>query len=60
MRNERMRKCLSILLCALMLVQYVPATAFAVDAAEDGLCAHHTEHTAECGYVQAEEGHPCT
>jgi pilin isopeptide linkage protein/fibro-slime domain-containing protein len=26
----------------------------------DGLCEHHPEHTAECGYVEATEGSPCT
>lgn len=56
--NERMKKVFSILLCLCVVLQYVPATAFA--AAEDGLCAHHTEHTAACGYVAAVEGSPCT
>ena len=50
--NERMKKALSILLCVLMLAQYVPTYAFAATAAEDGLCEHHTEHTADCGYEE--------
>ena len=25
-----------------------------------GLCEHHPEHTAECGYAEGEEGKPCT
>ena len=57
--NERMKKVFSILLCLCMVLQYVPTTAFAVDAAESGLCEHHTEHTAECGYAEAVEGQPC-
>ena len=58
--NERMKKVFSILLCLCMVLQYVPTTAFAIDAAESGLCEHHTEHTAECGYAEAVEGQPCT
>ena len=56
--KERMKKLFSILLCLLMLVQSVPVTVFA--AAEDGLCEHHTEHTAECGYAEAVAGSDCT
>lgn len=26
---------------------------------ETGLCEHHTEHTAECGYAEPAEGKPC-
>lgn len=26
----------------------------------EGLCEHHPEHTAECGYAPAEPGQPCT
>ena len=36
--NERMKKVFSILLCLCMVLQYVPTTAFAIDAAESGLC----------------------
>ena len=56
--NERMKRALSILLCVMMLVQYVPLPAFA--ATTDNLCEHHPVHTAECGYVEAAEGSPCT
>ena len=27
---------------------------------EDGICVHHPQHTAECGYAEAGEGAPCT
>lgn len=40
-----------------MLVQNAPVMAHA--AAGDNLCEHHTEHTAECGYVAAVEGVAC-
>ena len=57
-KYERTRKALSILLCVLMLVQYVPTTAFAVGS--DNLCEHHAAHTAECGYAEAVAGSDCT
>ena len=57
--NERMKKVFSILLCLCMVLQYVPTTAFAVTTAEAGLCAHHTEHTAECGYSEGSAGSAC-
>ena len=55
-----MRKCFSILLCVLMLTQYVPMNAFASAPAEDGLCEHHATHTADCGYAAAVAGADCT
>ena len=58
--NERMKKVFSILLCLCMVLQYVPTTAFAVDAAESGLCEHHPVHTESCHYAEAVEGQPCT
>ena len=48
--SEKMKKWLSILLSICMLLQYIPAPVFA--AAEDTLCEHHPEHTAECGYEE--------
>ena len=39
----------------------LPANAWAVEATDtEGLCEHHPEHTAECGYAPAEPGQPCT
>jgi len=58
MKNGR-KTVFSILLCLCMVLQFAPSAAFAVDAAESGLCAHHTEHTAECGYSAAVEAHEC-
>ena len=56
--NERMKKYISALLCLCMLLQNAPVAAFA--AAGDGLCPHHTAHTAQCGYVAAVAGVDCT
>lgn len=41
-----------------MILSCLPISAFA--EAQDGTCEHHHEHTAECGYVAAVEGQPCT
>ena len=54
--NERMKKLLSIVLTLCMILSYIPAPAYAVGTD----CTHHTEHTADCGYVAAVEGVPCT
>lgn len=53
-----MKKYISVLLCLCMLLQNAPVAAFA--AAGDGLCPHHTAHTAQCGYVAAVAGVDCT
>ena len=38
----------------------IPVTARAENSSpETRLCEHHTEHTAECGYVAPTEGHEC-
>jgi len=57
MRNQMLKRVLAMLLCAVMLAEYVPMLASAAE--EDGLCEHHTAHTdcgyeagvSECGYV---------
>ena len=53
-----MKRVLSLFLALVMVLQYVPATVFA--AAEDNLCAHHAEHTADCGYAEEQPGSDCT
>ncbi len=52
------KKIWSLALCLCMIVSCLPVSAFA--EADSGLCEHHHEHTAECGYVAAVEGQPCT
>ena len=51
---------LSMLLCGAMQFSLCPQTAFAEGAAAGGLCEHHPQHTAECGYAEDGEGAPCT
>ena len=56
------KRWLTVVLCLCMIF---PSAVTLVSAAEEpaytgGPCEHHTEHTAECGYVEAVEGQPCT
>ena len=56
------KRWLAVILCLCMIF---PSAVTLVSAAEEpaytgGPCEHHTEHTAECGYVEAVEGQPCT
>ena len=61
MRNKKHACGLSLFLCAVLLAGQLGTTIYAEGTASDteGLCEHHPEHTAECGYVEAVEGHPC-
>ena len=57
-KREKMKKLASGFLALTMVVQNFPVTVFA--AAEDGLCEHHTAHSAEvCGYREAVQEVPC-
>ncbi len=62
------KKILSLLLAATLVIGAVPTTAFAeIDGAQDsglsigasGLCEHHAEHTADCGYTEGTPETPC-
>ena len=55
------RKLLSLLLCAAMVITMLPATVLAEgeETVSEGLCKHHTEHTGDCGYRAAQAGIPC-
>ena len=57
MKTNWFKRTLCSILALVMVLGYVPATAFAAE--EDGLCEHHTQHTAECGYSAASEGRAC-
>ena len=61
MRNKKHARGLSLLLCAVLLTGQPGTTIYAEGTASDteGLCEHHPEHTTECGYVEAVEGHRC-
>lgn len=59
-----MKKRLFAVLASLcMVVSMVPAMAFAQDSGAaigaNGLCEHHTEHTADCGYTEGTAEIPC-
>ena len=49
------RRVLSLALCAAMVLTLLPLPARA-----EGICEHHPEHTADCGYQAAMEGQDCT
>lgn len=57
----RQRKRITALLMAgLMVFTNLPVNALAVEKTETGgLCEHHPEHTAECGYTEGVDGTPC-
>ena len=60
--RERVKRWLALVLCLSLVF---PSTATFVSATEepaytDGLCEHHPEHTAECGYAEAVEGQACS
>lgn len=57
-KKKWIKKGISALLALNMVLSSVPLPAFAVT--EDKACDHHPVHTAECGYVAAVAGTPCT
>ena len=58
-KGGRLRQSMGFLLAAALVFNTLPASGLAVSASEQekGLCEHHPEHTAECGYAEAQ---PCT
>jgi len=54
------RRVLSIITALALCLSMLPPLALAAEADGTGLCPHHTEHTAECGYIAPTEGQPCT
>ncbi|SFI45195.1 S-layer homology domain-containing protein [Ruminococcaceae bacterium D5] len=61
------KRILSLLLCVVMLFSLCPQSALAVGngqaggvtAGTSGLCEHHPEHNADCGYTEGTAGTPC-
>ena len=49
------RRVLSLALCAAMVLTLLPLPARA-----EGICEHHPEHTADCGYQAAVAGQACS
>lgn len=54
------RRLLASLSALCLLVGLFPTAALAAGTGDEGVCPHHTEHTAECEYVAPTEGTPCT
>lgn len=56
------RRLAALLMAATMTIATFPVNALA-DSGSDvpigGLCKHHPEHTADCGYIEGTEGTPC-
>ena len=50
------RRIISIITALALCWSLCPTWAFAYP--DTGLCAHHTEHTDECGYIAPSEGQP--
>ena len=48
----------AVALSVCMVFTAMPQAAFAAEV-QTGLCEHHSVHTPECGYQEAEPGHPC-
>jgi len=59
MKRTKQSKLSAVLLAVVMMFGTVPTAAFAADVGPDGLCAHHSEHTPECGYAQETLEAPC-
>ncbi|MFW5651746.1 MAG: InlB B-repeat-containing protein [Acetivibrio ethanolgignens] len=54
------KRWLALLMSVCLIGTMIPITARAENGSTDtGLCEHHTEHTAECGYVAPARGHEC-
>ena len=52
----------ALLMAGAMVCSTLPVNVLAVENSVQnvgGLCQHHTEHNADCGYVPATEGRPC-
>ena len=58
-KGGRLRQSMGFLMAAALIFNTLPASGLAVSASgrEAGLCEHHTEHTPDCGYREAQ---PCT
>ncbi|MCH5250654.1 MAG: hypothetical protein J1E98_12005, partial [Lachnospiraceae bacterium] len=54
------KRILSILLTLCLCLSMLPAGAWAAEPDNDGLCPHHEEHNEACGYIEADEGAPCS
>lgn len=63
MKKGKIRRGMGIFLAAALVLGGLSVSPAPVARAQengDGLCAHHAEHTAECGYIAPAEGVPCS
>lgn len=62
LEDKKITRGASLLLCCAMMFSPMRAVAFSgnVPVEGGGLCAHHPEHTAACGYYDLIEGTACT
>ena len=66
-RNRRMtmklkKRIAALLMAGAMVCSTLPVNVLAVESSVQnvgGLCQHHTEHNADCGYTEGIEGTPC-
>ena len=52
----------ALLMAGAMVCSTLPANVLAVESSDQnvgGLCEHHTEHNADCGYTEGIEETPC-
>lgn len=62
MMQKNMKQWFSVLLFAVLVIGLIPvyqSPAIIANAEEGNLCKHHTEHTWECGYAEAEPAVAC-
>ena len=57
MKTGWLQRVICFILAFVMVLGFAPVPAIAAES--DGLCEHHTEHTASCGYSPAVDGHAC-
>ena len=55
MKRKKHRHLMAVVLSTAMVFQLTPANGVLAQS-----CEHHTEHTADCGYVEAVEGQECS
>ena len=56
---KRTRQTISLILCLVMLLSYLPAPVFAEGTSGSGLCQHHPVHE-DCGYAEPVAGAACS
>ena len=63
-RKELTKRIVAFMLTVILAANMIDLSVFAATqngtVITGGLCEHHTEHTAECGYEEAVEGSSCT